>query len=124
MIPATSVCVFPTPVGMVRSAGLGITLFYRFSHARGDGPALIRNPPTASPFFPRPWGWSVPEAPGRGRRAVFPTPVGMVRVWVTVLLSPLSFPHARGDGPLYAAAKAIDRKFSPRPWGWSALWHI
>ena len=31
----------------------------------------------------------------------------------------MSFPHACGDGPATGAIPSIERKFSPRVWGWS-----
>jgi hypothetical protein len=31
------------------------------------------------------------------------------------------FPHARGDGPLSLHRGRVAARFSPRPWGWSAL---
>ncbi len=51
---------------------------------------------------------------------VFPTPVGMVRNWLALVLMMMGFPHARGDGPTIRIALSSSKRFSPRPWGWSA----
>ena len=53
-------------------------------------------------FPPRPWGWSVGVFAG------------------TRKVNLLSFPHARGDGPVRSFYIDSLRRFSPRPWGWSA----
>jgi len=50
---------------------------------------------------------------------VFPTPVGMVPATPARLVGIYRFPHARGDGPVIAAAVIMRHMFSPRPWGWS-----
>jgi len=113
--------VFPTPVGMVRDILRRSRGGASFPHARGDGPPCFCLCANNQGFSPRPWGWSAPLYCLRQRRCVFPTPVGMVpenetREWVS-----LSFPHARGDGPLCAKILDLVIRFSPRPWGWSAI---
>ena len=44
----------------------------------------------------------------------------MVQTEIKFASAPLSFPHARGDGPGMPASSRRSAKFSPRPWGWSA----
>jgi len=50
--------VFPTPVGMVHTASLGILTASCFPHARGDGPYEFTGETYVYQFSPRPWGWS------------------------------------------------------------------
>ena len=50
---------------------------------------------------------------------VFPTPVGMFRLFYDTLNVSLGFPHARGDVPPRAARPRATARFSPRPWGCS-----
>ena len=111
--------VFPTPVGMVRDllpdgSGCGC-----FPHARGDGPRRGDRHDRCPEFSPRPWGWSALHHRGFRNRGVFPTPVGMVRFSRFATGAFMRFPHARGDGPLCRKKTQRNRKFSPRPWGWS-----
>src|SRR5690242_14874210 len=54
-------------------------------------------------------------------RHVFPTHVGMVRVSECGSSGSVRFPHARGDGPAYTALGQAAVEFSPRTWGWSAV---
>ena len=112
--------VFPTPVGMVRPARRWSPSCACFPHARGDGPYLRKSLITALMFSPRPWGWSATINFEVERTLVFPTPVGMVRISRIKPSPKRSFPHARGDGPRRAAPDDALRRFSPRPWGWSA----
>ena len=133
--------VFPTPVGMVRSSIIRPCASMSFPHARGDGPfppprATSRNRFSPRPwgwsvhqfrlqclpvFSPRPWGWSVGSFAGGLSKLVFPTPVGMVRKHRRERDDRGSFPHARGDGPRGKEARCCRCRFSPRPWGWSAV---
>ena len=94
----------------------------RFPHARGDGPSRHFSRVQSRTFSPRPWGWS--GRPGRIVRAllVFPTPVGMVRRNKFFTPSMACFPHARGDGPQFPNKQYPEKRFSPRPWGWSVIW--
>ncbi len=112
--------VFPTPVGMVRLSSNFFASSARFPHARGDGPYQDPKLTPATPFSPRPWGWSVLSFVRLFRIYVFPTPVGMVRPDTTTVTEQNSFPHARGDGPLAGYLVASSGGFSPRPWGWSS----
>ncbi len=113
--------VFPTPVGMVRMPSLWAFPTSGFPHARGDGPTPHRPSADIVEFSPRPWGWSDFVDAMADDKAVFPTPVGMVRWTAPSITATGCFPHARGDGPL--AMDRLDERnaFSPRPWGWSEL---
>ncbi len=116
--------VFPTPVGMVRRPGSNHPACRGFPHARGDGPLDMFNVLSAPVFSPRPWGWSANGTWITSSHYVFPTPVGMVRVGFAETASSFGFPHARGDGPIWTAARAQRIMFSPRPWGWSRHCHL
>ena len=130
--------VFPTLVGMVRRREPGGARQHRFSHARGDDPFGTGGGNVPLVFSPRSWGWSettigplsarlvFPTTVGMVRRAsrfwlladCFPTTVGMVRTSSTCLAGGMSFPHARGDGPI-DALQTLHPGVSPRSWGWS-----
>ena len=112
--------VFPTPVGMVRNFSSSSEIPKGFPHARGDGPHENKNALRNRRFSPRPWGWSDDFHKQQRFYSVFPTPVGMVLEIVTPHRSQISFPHARGDGPYTHSRYLASKKFSPRPWGWSA----
>ena len=111
--------VFPTPVGMVRVSCPGTSWAGRFPHARGDGPNPATIDAQRALFSPRPWGWSGDSLAYVRSFAVFPTPVGMVRVPSVPSPRSVRFPHARGDGPATGSRPASRPAFSPRPWGWS-----
>ena len=111
--------VLPTPVGMVRNDAGNRSVHGRSPHARGDGPSLADICRWPLMFSPRPWGWSAQDWVDQGKPHVLPTPVGMVRFSRSVIYSPGSSPHARGDGPSHALAGVQRVLFSPRPWGWS-----
>ena len=113
-------CVFPTPVGMVRRNNRPRETRDGFPHARGDGPrggvVIVWN----RLFSPRPWGWSAMPKITAEIKKVFPTPVGMVRYACFGASAAICFPHARGDGPRNSVLRGYGEWFSPRPWGWSA----
>ena len=111
--------VFPTPVGMVRHRDPDVLPEFSFPHARGDGPRKVPRDGGEKPFSPRPWGWSGSADTARRRCTVFPTPVGMVRLFGKRKKNVTSFPHARGDGPRTTDKAPNSVRFSPRPWGWS-----
>ncbi len=71
--------VFPTPVGMDRSAGCAFDTQLRFPHTRGDGPWVGVCWLCRQRFSPHPWGWTVSEHLPHNEQPVFPTPVGMDR---------------------------------------------
>ena len=91
--------VFPTHVGMVRRRGRVGLCRVRFPHARGDGPHGGCVTASGKEFSPRTWGWSDDMTPTPEQQAVFPTHVGMVRLWHEPSGYFWGFPHARGDGP-------------------------
>jgi len=111
--------VFPTPVGMVPMSEQESASGASFPHARGDGPSRCASARSPYRFSPRPWGWSDCSILDVHKAGVFPTPVGMVRLYRTFCRTLYCFPHARGDGPTLAAALQRPDLFSPRPWGWS-----
>ncbi len=113
--------VFPTPVGMVRRCASLLACTAGFPHARGDGPGRPVKRLRRQAFSPRPWGWSDNMVNPDGSREVFPTPVGMVRNGIATNFLAVSFPHARGDGPVNERRAWSMPMFSPRPWGWSAV---
>src|SRR5208282_1532153 len=70
-------------------------------------------------FSPRVWGWSAFVDALDDGEMVLPTRVGMVRAQPTARPAAQRSPHACGDGPPWARARARYRSFSPRVWGWS-----
>jgi len=116
-----SMIVLPTCVGMVRSLGMGLYLWGRSPHVRGDGPQQRASQRAGQSFSPRAWGWSGPRAAAGLGRAVLPTCVGMVRQVSLQRRTVLRSPHVRGDGPLTLGERLGQRPFSPRAWGWSGV---
>ncbi len=111
--------VFPTGVGMVRTAGPALGSSSRVPHGRGDGPATFRARRSSLACSPRAWGWSAQQPLPHRQRSVFPTGVGMVRRTPAPACLPSCVPHGRGDGPGMDPAKAASIACSPRAWGWS-----
>ena len=111
--------VFPTPVGMFRDAPHLRARQTRFPHARGDVPCIQWERPRQKAFSPRPWGCSLFCHYWKRRLSVFPTPVGMFRAPCRASSAEKSFPHARGDVPLFRDFLCFVYVFSPRPWGCS-----
>ena len=73
--------VFPTGVGMVRRPYHREQTGACFPHGCGDGPRYLLPPPSMPMFSPRVWGWSGFGGPVGAKNVVFPTGVGMVRVF-------------------------------------------
>ncbi len=110
--------VFPTRVGMARcSTGCG-TCCWSFPHPRGDGPRPGRPARAPAPFSPPAWGWPDQTITINPRGRVFPTRVGMARVFLEFVRVPSGFPHPRGDGPSCTCGSHIRSSFSPPAWGW------
>ena len=65
------------------------------------------------------WGWSELNLDICICQNVFPMRVGMVRNNSMSTASPISFPHACGDGPEMIIGSIPIRSFSPCVWGWS-----
>ena len=109
--------VFPTPVGVFLKEQEIQNLFAGLPHTRGG--VSRHKPGTAqgSPSSPHPWGCFLAVRYGLGKRAVFPTPVG---VFPAVLTSPLlaaSLPHTRGGVSKGRATNGKQAVSSPHPWG-------
>ena len=112
-------CVFPTCVGMVRTSSRGCSRLLSFPHMRGDGPCLPSGESAALRFSPHAWGWSGMESCCTNTARVFPTCVGMVRIWSSPQPVARGFPHMRGDGPKHLKPTQKRPWFSPHAWGWS-----
>ena len=91
-----------------------------FPHACGDVPEGREGRDPPRPFSPRLWGCSADLQRRRGRRPLFPTPVGMFRRSRASRRNGRPFPHACGDVPRYLMCEVRPSTFSPRLWGCSA----
>ena len=109
--------VFPTPVGVCRSAIPRCCSRESFPHARGG----VSPPnPAALPdlvFSPRPWGCVVATPASSTMDGVFPTPVGVCRAPPTCAAPGGRSPHARGGVSRVRRHVYTQAEFSPRPWG-------
>ena len=92
-----------------------------FPHSRGDGPIPWSVVVSSPEFSPLAWGWSDVFHGSGVKASVFPTRVGMVRIFWPTGSSGFRFPHSRGDGPLYTYHLQSGMRFSPLAWGWSDL---
>ena len=111
--------VFPTHVGMDRCCLSHRPVPYGFPHTRGDGPLCLVSLALLVGFSPHTWGWTVFGVSTLAENVVFPTHVGMDRATSPISLSPMSFPHTRGDGPQELAYNQRSFGFSPHTWGWT-----
>ncbi len=93
--------VFPTRVGMARTAAAHCSGVMRFPHPRGDGPVARRSRLSSRQFSPPAWGWPGHGWCGSDLLQVFPTRVGMARVLRMLDRPAPCFPHPRGDGPVW-----------------------
>ncbi len=111
---------FPTRVGMFRTAPRACSTAAPFPHSRGDVPGTDHRQAKYRNFSPLAWGCSggAPMSSPHGR--LFPTRVGMFRGPGLSPASPLSFPHSRGDVPPFLRAFCGGVVFSPLAWGCSA----
>ena len=91
--------VFPTHVGMFRTASASRPQNRRFPHTRGDVPHLELLLEDAVQFSPHTWGCSSRPPRHRGGPVVFPTHVGMFRDARLAVGLTACFPHTRGDVP-------------------------
>ena len=91
--------VFPTHVGMFRGEGGRLQAVLRFPHTRGDVPAARGGLGALIEFSPHTWGCSDAATLAISMRAVFPTHVGMFRLFRLSGSVQYSFPHTRGDVP-------------------------
>ena len=69
--------VFPTPVGVFLLLSLSVIWRISLPHARGGVSTPFRFPPKCDVSSPRPWGCFWDSLESRGRKSVFPTPVGV-----------------------------------------------
>ena len=112
--------VFPTQVGMFRTANAKSEIRTRFPHASGDVPWRTAPASGQYTFSPRKWGCSGALVPVIWRFPVFPTQVGMFRAATSRSMPSRSFPHASGDVPYGQYRSVTVTTFSPRKWGCSA----
>ena len=71
--------VFPTHVGMARTATSLPRMAGRVPHTRGDGPKKEKINQLIAECSPHTWGWPVLFILGSYKHHVFPTHVGMAR---------------------------------------------
>lgn len=112
--------VFPTGVGMYRTPITALINQSSVPHSCGDEPATMIRYHITTECSPHAWGWT-----GNGNlcppfKRVFPTCVGMNRVFNTCLLSMFCVPHMCGDGPLNPCIRDFSNTCSPHTWGWTA----
>jgi len=101
--------VFPTRVGMYRTAESAGRIGACFPHTRGDVPHPAVATGGRVKFSPHAWGCTVIKDLASIPGFVFPTRVGMYRAPRHPPPAPLRFPHTRGDVPItrvYAGAAA------------------
>ena len=111
--------VFPTRVGMFRSATPCAPHSQSFPHTRGDVPRSLSPRTRRGPFSPHAWGCSVHAAARSRYTVVFPTRVGMFRATRRRRAARRCFPHTRGDVPRSQWTISFIISFSPHAWGCS-----
>ena len=104
---------------MVRLGRAETALDRRFPRARRDGDYFRLHDSVDFPFSPRAWGWSALHQLTKLFRSVIPARVGMVRCTALLSMGIMSFPRARGDGPITSKRNKFFAALSPRAWGWS-----
>ena len=109
--------VFPTPVGVFRSADRGRAPAASLPHARGGVSRSHRHGAASTASSPRPWGCFCRFASIPAHVRVFPTPVGVFLSITGMPIWSVSLPHARGGVSLFAPGWRSCRWSSPRPWG-------
>ena len=90
---------FPTHVGMFRSARSAAQGHWPFPHTRGDVPLPFLLSGPRPPFSPHTWGCSAAMFAAAAFASLFPTHVGMFRALSGLPVVMQSFPHTRGDVP-------------------------
>ena len=93
---ATTVVVFPTPVGVFLATGISWAAPMGLPHARGGVSLVKRLGEEAPESSPRPWGCFLSFFILGEPVDVFPTPVGVFPDGVLADHDPLRLPHARG----------------------------
>ena len=114
-----SLSVFPTRVGMDRSAVIQSTHQHRIPHTRGDGPLANQHTIFVCEYSPHAWGWTVEPSPLFTLKNVFPTRVGMDRAADRYEINANRIPHTRGDGPITPVGAYDMLMYSPHAWGWT-----
>ena len=135
---------FPTHVGMFRRARWKPQSRSTFPHTRGDVPPDWFFELDFYHFSPHTWGCSAAILEERSLGDLFPTHVGMFRVYYPIrefnssfphtrgdvpalgggAWSEESFPHTRGDVPVEAYARFGLLDFSPHTWGCSVIFYL
>ena len=111
--------VFPTRVGMFRGSRSRPFSWSCFPHTRGDVPNGVPVKRVAWMFSPHAWGCSEARRQASADAPVFPTRVGMFRIWEYQDGCCTRFPHTRGDVPTLNPRGRDRRAFSPHAWGCS-----
>ncbi len=111
--------VFPTRVGMDRWIREWSNRLGRIPHTRGDGPHEHTMCAFFSTYSPHAWGWTEHALGALHAHRVFPTRVGMDRMYLRALSVTYRIPHTRGDGPNMRIAGLSIFAYSPHAWGWT-----
>ena len=93
--------VFPTSVGMNRATMENTPSSIGVPHICGDEPPNHRVLTFKTRCSPHLWGWTDNEISSRKNEIVFPTSVGMNRVYRCIVCIVWSVPHICGDEPFY-----------------------
>ena len=109
--------VFPTPVGVFPISRFPRLFAQRLPHARGGVSKRASGLHRCSRSSPRPWGCFPPPALPRGKKGVFPTPVGVFPAVSTRRGMSWRLPHARGGVSAVRVIPVEVISSSPRPWG-------
>ena len=115
---------FPTHVGVDRTAQSASASDRALPHARGGGPARKYSTFCLLLSSPRTWGWTPTGSTPPAATLLFPTHVGVDRCQGAGLLGVEALPHARGGGPVSLAHKQRLTSSSPRTWGWTVGPHL
>ena len=110
---------FPTYVGMFREHCFFVLNSCAFPHVCGDVPWRFDADFWFGIFSPRMWGCSVNPSHASMASSLFPTYVGMFRIYRRYSGKENSFPHVCGDVPDNPLKTAGHEVFSPRMWGCS-----
>ena len=112
--------VFPTCVGMDRLTFSASRNPECVPHLRGDGPPDLLRKREPGMCSPPAWGWTVDALFFLTGGRVFPTCVGMDRIYEHPHHQRHRVPHLRGDGPKYSTPTLMPNSCSPPAWGWTA----
>ena len=109
----------PALAGMDLRYAPGRARRLRLPRARGDGPQPPRFPVVKSQLPPRSRGWTSSHGRKGSPPTASPALAGMDRQRPAGKATRLSFPRARGDGPLRTAASSSPGWLPPRSRGWT-----